>query len=716
MEQGPNEAREEGRKPSRVGGEPRFRYRAFISYSHADRKFARWLMAKLEGYRVPKRLVGKGTPLGPVPPNLRPVFRDRDELASASDLGARIHSVLGESAALVVICSPAAARSRWVAEEVLAYKRLHGPDRVFCVIIDGDPQADDGDQQCFPRPLRFRVGDDGELSDVPIEPVAADIRAGGDGRRRAMMKLIAGLLGVAYDELVRRELVRRNRRMTAITIGALAGMALASALAGIAYVARQDADRRREQAEDLLGFLVDDMQDRLAPLGRLDVLETVLDKTMDYFAGLGQRDMTDTALARQSQALVRIGEVRTSQGRYAEALDSFRRAYESSAALVRRQPGNAGFLFDRGQAEYWVGYIHWREKRLDQAQTWFVRYRDTALELVAMDATNPDWITETVYGYHNLAVLELQRGRLQDADQMFESEAVILEGLLLSDPEGRALRYDLSDTLSWRGSIAIRLGEFERADRLYRQSVEIIEYLGEQEPGNKEFAYRAVVARGFIAETLAVTGRPGESLAMLEEDLEIQRALVRHDPANKDWLQTLVILETRVARLLGIDGEGSRATALAADAMDHLETLIGLKISDPTFMDKKVECYALNSRLNLRSGRIGDAIALMETALETARETYRTDMDSHDNLATLALALVLSGDVNRAAGGMPAARAAWREAVRLLEPAAADSTDYKILDPLIRSLISLDQRQRAEPLITRLRATGYRPLEPWPGN
>jgi tetratricopeptide (TPR) repeat protein len=711
-----NEAHEEGRNPSQDGAERRFRYRAFISYSHADRKFARWLMGKLEGYRVPKRLVGKATPLGPVPPNLRPVFRDRDELASASDLGERIQSVLGESAALVVICSPAAARSRWVAEEVLAYKRLHGPDRVFCVIIDGDPQADDEDRQCFPRPLRFRVGDHGELSDVPIEPVAADIRAEGDGRRRAMMKLIAGLLGVAYDELVRRELVRRHRRMTAITIGALAGMAVASALAGIAYVARQDAERRREQAEDLLGFLVDDMQDRLVPLGRLDVLETVLDKTMDYFAGLGQRDLTDTALARQSQALVRIGEVRTSQGRFEEALDSFRRAYESSAALVRRQPDNAGFLFDRGQAEYWVGYIHWREKRLEQAQTWFVRYRDTALELVAMDATNRDWITESVYGYHNLAVLEVQRGRLQDADQMFESEAVILEGLLLSEPEGRTLRYDLADTLSWRGSIAIRLGEFERAERLYRQSVELLDYLVQQEPGNKEFLHRAVVARGFIAKTLALTGRPGESLAMLEEDLEIQRALVRHDPGNKDWLQTLVILETRVARLVGIDGHASRATALAADAMDHLEPLIDLKKSDPTFMGKKIECYELNSRLNLRSGQIEEATRLMEMALETARETYGADMDSHDNLATLALALVLSGDVNRAAGGMPAARAAWREAVRLLQPMAADSTDYEILDPLIRSLISLDQRQRAEPLIIRLQATGYRPLEPWPGN
>lgn len=700
--------------PNHAGGH-RPRYRAFISYSHEDRKFARWLMGKLEGYRVPKRLVGRATPYGPVPPDLRPVFRDRDELASAGDLGERILSVLSQSAALIVICSPAAARSRWVGQEILAYKRIHGPDRVFCIIVDGDPDAGDGDQQCFPRPLRYRVGADGELSDVATEPIAADIRAGGDGRRRAMMKLISGLLGVDYDELVRRELVRRHRRMTAITIGALVGMALATALAGAAYVARQDAERRREQAEDLLGFLVDDMQERLAPLGRLDVLETVLDKTMDYFAGLGQRDVTDTALARQAQALVRIGVVRTTQGRYAEALDSFRRGYEKSAALVSRNPGNGQYLFDRGQAEYWTGYIHWREKQLDEAQVWFERYRDTSLELLALDPTNTDWITESVYGYHNLAVLELQRGRLEESDQMFESEAVILEGLLQSDPDNATLRYDLSDAISWRGSIATRLGEFGRAEELYQASVDLLEYLVEQSPGNKEYLHRLVVARGFIAGNLAITGRVSDSRSIYERDLEIHRDLVRHDPENKDWLQSLMVNEYRLARVLLAEGDVSGARTLAADALRNLEPLQARKGGDPIFVGHKVRCFGINSRLALEEGGVPEARRLMTEALETATEMQAQNPDKDSSLAMLVTARVLEGDLKRATGDVPAAHAAWREAVRLLEPAIASSNDYALLDPWIRSLISLGEIERAAPFIHRLEATGYRPLEPWPG-
>ena len=65
-----------------------FKYRAVISYSHSDEAWARWLHKSLETYRIPKHLVGRDTQFGPVPERLAPVFRDREELASATSLGA----------------------------------------------------------------------------------------------------------------------------------------------------------------------------------------------------------------------------------------------------------------------------------------------------------------------------------------------------------------------------------------------------------------------------------------------------------------------------------------------------------------------------------------------------------------------------------------------------------------------------------------------------
>src|SRR3954471_23301941 len=105
------------------------RYFAFISYSHRDEAWAQWLHKALETYRVPSRLVGQTTSSGVIPRRLLPIFRDRDELASATDLGRTVNAALAQSKNLIVICSPASAQSRWVNEEVLAYKRLGYAER-----------------------------------------------------------------------------------------------------------------------------------------------------------------------------------------------------------------------------------------------------------------------------------------------------------------------------------------------------------------------------------------------------------------------------------------------------------------------------------------------------------------------------------------------------------------------------------------------------------
>jgi hypothetical protein len=43
------------------------KYRAFISYSHADAASAKWLHRSLEDFRIDNALVGRETAIGPIP-------------------------------------------------------------------------------------------------------------------------------------------------------------------------------------------------------------------------------------------------------------------------------------------------------------------------------------------------------------------------------------------------------------------------------------------------------------------------------------------------------------------------------------------------------------------------------------------------------------------------------------------------------------------------
>lgn len=203
-----------------------WRYWAFISYAHSDTQWADWLHRALETYPLPGRFVGRPGPLGPLPRRLFPIFKDREELAGSSNLGAAIADALRQSRFLVVISSPQSASSRWVSEEVRMFRALAGARRILAVIVAGDPE--DAAHDCFGPALREGAG-----PEERIEPLAADLRPGKDGTRRGLIKLIAAMAGLGFDDLWRREQRRRVRRRALA-----AGLVLS---AGLLYVGGADA-------------------------------------------------------------------------------------------------------------------------------------------------------------------------------------------------------------------------------------------------------------------------------------------------------------------------------------------------------------------------------------------------------------------------------------------------------------------------------------------
>src|SRR5438067_3324937 len=92
---------------------------------------------------------------------------------------------------MVVLCSPRAVESRFVAEEIRYFKELGKADRILALMIDGEPNASDDpgkarlgikpEAECLPEPLRRGVvGDDGKIDwSQRTEPIAADARPEG---------------------------------------------------------------------------------------------------------------------------------------------------------------------------------------------------------------------------------------------------------------------------------------------------------------------------------------------------------------------------------------------------------------------------------------------------------------------------------------------------------------------------------------------------------
>jgi len=206
------------------------KYRAFISYSHVDANWAKWLHRALESFSIDKDLVDRETTRGTIPKALRPIFRDRDDFTAGHTLTEHTLAALDASRALIVICSPSSAKSPYVNEEIRLFKTRH-PDRpVIPLIVVGKPG--DPELECFPPPLQFKLDAKGRITKRPVEILAADAREEGDGKNLALAKVIAGLLGLSSDDVFRRAererraVARRRRRLQALVGVLFAGIVI----------------------------------------------------------------------------------------------------------------------------------------------------------------------------------------------------------------------------------------------------------------------------------------------------------------------------------------------------------------------------------------------------------------------------------------------------------------------------------------------------------
>ena len=190
------------------------RYRAFLSYNHADARLAARLHKRIEQFTLPKRLRE-----GSVKRPCAPIFRDREEMSS-STLTAGIVDALARSDHLLVLCTPDAATRGWINREVEEYLKIAGPSQITAVIAGGSKTASI-DAHLPPALLVLRQS--GQLD-------AVDLRARGEGFESGSRSLIARLSGVDADTLRQLDAARRRRRLTLVSSGAVvstAGMALA---------------------------------------------------------------------------------------------------------------------------------------------------------------------------------------------------------------------------------------------------------------------------------------------------------------------------------------------------------------------------------------------------------------------------------------------------------------------------------------------------------
>ncbi|HPE30766.1 MAG TPA: toll/interleukin-1 receptor domain-containing protein [Parvularculaceae bacterium] len=555
----------------------KFKYRAFISYSHADEKAADWLQHALESYVAPKAIVGKPTPWGPAPRRLTPIFRDRADLPAAGNLNSEIQAALSESLFQVIICSPNAAKSRWVNEEIKLFKKLHGQERTLAVIVSGEPGASAipgrEAEECFPPALRFRVDESGEITDEPAEPIAADARAKGDGRRDAKLKLIAGLLGVKLDDLIQRDAARRAREARLI-IGGLAGLSmLLGGLTVAAINARGEAQTMRGQAEDLIEFMLGDLKDKLEPVGKLNVLESVGQKALGYYEQQNLKHLKEDALSRRARALILVGDIHQRRHDYDAALIAYEAAAETTEEQLRRAPNDPQWIFDHAQSVFYVAYIAAERGEAEAAEKGYQEYYRLAQQLVAIDPTNPKWRLELAYATSNLGTVRYNAGAYDEAAPYFDESVEARRALSQDAPDDADLADRFAYALSWRAFNDLLRGRYAAAIESITEQISVYDSLLAKEPDDYEILDYLSTARRRLGEAHLSLGDIEAAQRALSEAKAVADRLLAREADHALWALNAAYVEDQLSFLASLAGREDEAAAFAEHAVSLARTI-----------------------------------------------------------------------------------------------------------------------------------------------
>ncbi|MCJ8191909.1 toll/interleukin-1 receptor domain-containing protein [Sphingomicrobium aestuariivivum] len=681
-------------------------YVAFLSYSHRDSKFANWLHRALENYAMPGRLVGRDSPAGPIPRRLRPIFRDREELAASADLGERIEAALRGARALIVLCSPAAARSTWTNEEIATFKRLNPQAPILAAIVAGEPYASERAgqeaEECFPPALRYQLDTTGTLTHERAEPIAADFRPQGDSRRLAKLKIVAGMFGLGLDELVQRDASRRNRRLGALAAASVLGMVGTSGLALYAFDQRDAAREQRAEADGLIEYMLTDLRTQLEPVGRLEVLDGVGKRAMQYYARQDLSDLTDGELGRRARATQLVAEVQNLRGNVGAALPAFEQSARTTAALLKRNPDDPDAMFNHGQSLFWVGAIAWQHGDLPRARRAMEGYADISTRLAARDRSNLDWQMEEAYGASNLGTMELEAGNIASALEHFEHYVEV--GDKLSDQQGRpaSLEVELADGHSWIATSLGWLGRIPEAIAARKREMALYDRILAEDEDHAVARRRRVYTAARLGQLLADTGDTQAAAALFDEAVGDGEALLRADPDNA--MTATFLMNPLRARGMMRWAQGSRQAA-RQDFTRTRQLLDDLTARDPDNEDWNVE-----GRTTL------DLVEAMTVGAATPATMLREATAAHDRLDPanpvhrwpIVAALLVQGHAHDRRGDRAAARAAYRRAAATRFE--GDQYDYRVAALQALAAERAGDGERARRLRADLASRGVDPL------
>lgn len=454
--------------------------------------------------------------------------------------------------------------------------------------------------------------------------------------------------------------IRRHRMVASLATIVVIG-APSSALK---YTLDMRAERSRalaasSEAESLMDFMLEDLHQRLEPLGRTDLLEEVARRALAHHDRFSASDRTPASRHRRALAYKNLGLVLESQGDLDAAERSLHHARELLATVAAEQPDRVRWLRDLAGAESEMAGILLERGDTEGSSEACRGALATARSLVARFGQDDQNLAELWRAAANTTWLHHQRGQLDLALEASDEALAVASERVTSDPDANEWLYRLSVTKSYRGMVQEEQQRHDLATTSYREALALADELAHREPHNARWTFESELCNARLGHVLEHHDDFVGAELKYRAALDLARELVARDEANAKWRRELSVALTSLGQVLR------------------------------------------------RLDRTGEALPLLDESLSISRRLAVQDPTNASLKNDLAWDLVQVGTAYSELGDDPKARSLWEAALVVITP-LAESTDLAwYRDTQVIALLNLGRVEEARPLAERLLAAGW---------
>jgi serine/threonine-protein kinase len=472
--------------------------------------------------------------------------------------------------------------------------------------------------------------------------------------------------------------------------------------------ARATAVARQGQAEELIGFMLGDLRNRLEPIGRLDLLDDVGTRALRYFAVVPESELSDEELYTRSVALSQLGQVRTSQGKLPAAAELLSQALALAAPLAARDSMNPRWQLALAHIHFWAGNVDWLQGNVDAALRHFEPFVRISERLIAIYPDSLSYRAERAYALNNIGFAKEGKGDARGALQFYLASLAIDEDLVQRDPT----------KVDWQVGVALernaaavaqrKIGELTNALANHRAELAVKEALVKRDSANREWHRYLAIAHAYLGELQLWMGDVDGALGDARAARTIYAALVARDSSNAAWRISLAKSERQLAQALLERGDAPGALRELDIGQPIAERLVAASPENPRVAAELAITQTTRGRALLRAGRPTEALVPVRQGLaigEAAMARKPSDIERRRQTADSYVAL---GEILSRSGDASGATAAWSRALTLVDSLARTARETELLAVQAAALLRLDRIDDARPVVAELLRRAYR--------